>query len=377
MSKVLLVGATGFVGGTVLHHLLSSERPTLRPLVITLLVRSPTCAEKLIATYGSRINIIHWPGGLSNASFIADTAANFDVVLNVGTGFVPEGAAAFVEGLARRIGNEGNRAPWMINISGCTNLADRPLTQKAMRRTWSDRDALSRQANFKLLKEIDAKDPYPQRTAELRVLETAVATGVHAVSVNPGVVFGEGKGLFNNHSHVVPRFTKYVLQHGYGFKLTETANFDYVHVDDLSELFLVILDAVLGRADQGVGFVPTGKQGIVFAQVGRNLITEMMDMCLSAAFAEGVLPREDTPKGKEIRQVGLQEIADETMSGLVEVAERSLAGWKAMDAVVAKTLLGWKPRYGEEAWREEFTKELHAVRAGRRGNNLVGATGGK
>ena len=66
----------------------------------------------------------------------------------------------------------------------------------------------------------------------------------------------------------------------------------------------------------------------------------MMQRCLDAAFDAGVLPREDTPRDREIRQVPLQTIAGEITAGLVSMAERGWAGNEAQKGTQARSRPG-------------------------------------
>lgn len=199
--------------------------------------------------------------------------------------------------------------------------------------------------------------------------------GVRAVSVNSPCIFGAGAGLFNRQGFIVPLFTRYVVGHGYGFKLNETANFDWVHVGGLAEVYVLLVRAILEREDHGVGYIPTGRHGIISTAVGRVLQTEMMRLCLDAAFDAGVLPRGDTPQGKEIRQVELEELAEEIMGGLVDMAERSWAGHKVMKGTVARQLLGWDPTRLDEAWKQDYRDVLDALEKGGSGNSLETSIG--
>lgn len=362
-SRILLTGATGYVGGTVLDHLIKNQEPSIKGLTFDLLVRTEDAAAKLRGAYGDRVNPIQWRGGLTDVPFITETAANYDLIINTGSGFVAEGARAFVQGLARRV-KPGQPAPWLLHISGCTNLSDRPISQTAYpNRVWNDSDG---ESVYELVKSMDEADPYPQRTAEITVLTTAEETGVQAVSLNTPLIFGEGTGLFNRQGLVVPMLTSYVVQRGYGFKLLETSNFDWVHVEDLADAYVLLTRLILEREDRGVGYIPSGKSGIIFPAVGRILHTEMVQRCLDVAFDAGVLPREDTPKEKEIRQLTLQEIADEATAGVLSIAERGWVGHKAMNGTVARKL-GWEPKFLEDALRQDFIDELNALREGRRG----------
>ncbi|KAI1665671.1 NAD dependent epimerase-dehydratase family protein [Pyrenophora tritici-repentis] len=339
MSKILITGATGYVGGTVLAQLIASTELSLKPLTFDVLIRDNVQASKLKEAYGSRVNTIRWTG-LDDTVFIEDTATNYDIVINTGSGFIPEGAAAFVNGLARGV-NTGKPAPWMLHISGCTNVSDRPLTQPP-RPPYEWDDERDGAGIFHFMKALDEEDPYSQRTTELSVLEAATATGVNAISINTPCIFGEGGALFNRQGLVIPLIMMYVVQHGYGWNLNDTANFDWVHVSDLAKMY-VLARTILEREDRGVRYLPSGRNGVMFAAVGHTLIKDINQRCLDLAFEDGLLPREDTPQEKEIRNVSLDEIAEKLTAGRRDIAECGWAGHTTTKAVLARRLLGWQP----------------------------------
>lgn len=220
MSKILLVGATGYVGGTVLSQLLTSTEASLKVLTIDLLVRREHQAKRLRSVYGKRIKTVLW-AGLTDTEFIEQIAARYDIIVNAGSGFITAGAKAFVDGLAHRV-EAGLPTPWLLHLSGCTNLVD-PSKEPF---EWNDeRDG---QAIIDYMKSLDIEEPYSQRTAEVTVLETAAERGVQAISLQAPCIFGEGIGLFNQQAVVIPLILRYVVQHGYGFKLNDRANFDWV-----------------------------------------------------------------------------------------------------------------------------------------------------
>lgn len=151
----------------------------------------------------------------------------------------------------------------------------------------------------------------------------------------------------------------YVVQHGYGFKLNDTCNFDWVHIEDLADVYVLLIRTILEREDRGVGYIPSGKKGVILPAVERVMHSEIMQKRLDAAFEAGVLPRADTPKEKEIRQVGLREIADEAMAGGAR-----LSGTQRPKGTTAKELLGWKPSRLQEAWGQDFADSLKLLKEG-------------
>ncbi|KAJ4383161.1 hypothetical protein N0V86_001203 [Didymella sp. IMI 355093] len=367
MSKILLVGITGYVGGTVLSQLLSSTEASLQSLRIDLLVRREHQGELLRNVYGERINIIYWTG-LDDTQFIEEIAAQYDIIINAGTGFNTEGAKAFVDGLAHRV-KTGQAVPWMLHISGCTNLVD------PSRKPFEWDDGRDGQAIFDHMKSLDIEDPYPQRTTEITVLETAVEQGVQAVSLQAPCIFGEGTGLFNQQGLIIPLILRYVVQHGHGFKLNNQANFDWVHVVDLADYFVLIIRTILERPDRAVDYIPSGKKGILFPTVGRALMLDINRQAIDAAFDAGVLPRKDTPQQREIHFADVQDIADELTAGFVDVAKRGWGGEKAVKGTVGQRLLGWKPKRQQEAWDQDFYDELVALREGRRDITIASCIG--
>ncbi|TDZ38489.1 hypothetical protein C8035_v004796 [Colletotrichum spinosum] len=103
--RILLTGATGYVGGTVLHHLLAT--PSLTSVItpsnpVTLPVRAPLDRlAKLTATYGSRVNPVPFTS-LDDTAALRTLASQHDIVINAGSGFHPASAEALVQGLAAR-----------------------------------------------------------------------------------------------------------------------------------------------------------------------------------------------------------------------------------------------------------------------------------
>ncbi|KAH9907033.1 NAD dependent epimerase/dehydratase [Xylariomycetidae sp. FL2044] len=378
-TKILLTGATGYVGGTVLHRLMSDPAPSLQPLKISVLVRGQDRADKLSARYGDRVSCILFKD-YDETDLITQLASQHDVVINAGSGFHPASAAAIIDGLRQRKqngdgGSSSSSRPWMLHTSGCSNLSDRPLTGEPFPdREWHDADAA---AAYDFEKAENEREWYPQRAAELAVLgHRAVEAGeVGALSIQAAAIFGRGEGLFQNAGLMIPIMMRYVLEKGYGFSLGQgTGVIDYVHVADLAELYVLCVRKIVeGRDGDGDGdgdgddALPSGRRGIVFPTAGRVLMRDIARGCLDAAFEAGVLPREGTtPAQKEIRTVTLEEAATTTAGNLV-VAEVGWSGHRKTNGTIARDLLGWTPTRCAEAWRQDLADELRLAVEGKRG----------
>src|SRR5689334_13797973 len=126
--KILLTGATGFIGGTILTQLLTSSSPELEKPKITCLLRGNDRAAKLTEKYGDRVHPVIYQG-LDDLSTTVDIASQHDIVINTTDGYHAASAQALVRGLAQRK-KETGRPVWMIHTSGTSNLSDRPITGK-------------------------------------------------------------------------------------------------------------------------------------------------------------------------------------------------------------------------------------------------------
>lgn len=202
--RILLVGASGYIGGTVLHYLLESSHPVLSESTITVLIRGQDRAQKLTEVYGDRVHPLVF-SGLDDTAHVAAVASEHDVVVSAALGFHLPGARALVRGLATRrggrSGSDGSAAtaparnrPWIVHLSGVSNIADAPpLGEDHPERRFDDADA---RAVYEHERREEARAPYPQRTTELAVLDDAEEAGVGAIAVQAPAVFGTGRGLF-------------------------------------------------------------------------------------------------------------------------------------------------------------------------------------
>lgn len=84
MANILLTGATGYIGSTVLEHLMRSEEPRIKPLTIEVFIRDRKAAEVLLKAHGSHVPPILWTG-FTDIPFVTDTAGNYDII-NAGIG---------------------------------------------------------------------------------------------------------------------------------------------------------------------------------------------------------------------------------------------------------------------------------------------------
>ncbi|PNP57805.1 hypothetical protein THARTR1_01963 [Trichoderma harzianum] len=375
-TKILLTGATGYIGGTILHQLVVSTEPSLKDVTISLLLRDggKDRIAKLETKYGDRVECIPF-SGLDDLALLTETASKHDIIINAASGFHAASAEAMIKGLALRkeslaAASQPTDKVWMLHTSGCSNISDKPVTGESHpEREWCDADP---DAVFAFEKAEDARSPYPQRTSELRALEAGEALGVPVLSVQSLIIFGPGEGLFQDAGVIVPIMMRYVLDHGHGFVAGDgTGTFDIVHISDVGAVYTLLVCRIIeGRS----AALPRGRRGFIFPTNGRERVHDVAMRCLDAAFDVGVLPRDGGPQTKEVRTIDLAEAAS-LMAGNYTVAEAAWASHLQQKGTVARDL-GWVPTFGQEAWDEEFKLELQAALDGKRAMTIANTLNG-
>lgn len=252
----------------------------------------------------------------------------------------------------------------MIHSAGGSNVYGKPVTDDPPRPPRSFDDAKGEEM-YEFIKTEQARDPYPQREAELRL-----QTGVKTISVHVPTVVGHGEGFFAVGGVQVPQMMHYVLDKGYGFQFGDgSAVLGICDVSDLADVYILLLHHILTDGGQQL---PTGKAGTIIPHTARITVKELAQGCLDAAFARGLLPKAGGPREREIRQVTVWQIADETFHGNAQVAEKGWGGYWIHTPTMARKL-GWKPTKIITDWSKEFKEELDAVLDGHRADN-IGAT---
>lgn len=126
-------------------------------------------------------------------------------------------------------------------------------------------------------------------------------------------IYGVGTGIGNNVSIQVPTIIRSSLKEGYVSVISDgEAVWDFVHIDDVVDLYLIILQRVLNGEE-----VPTGKSGIIFTGSGRFHWKDLSEGVADALFA-----------ARKISTAELKHVM------VIEAAEKWAGGW-AMNAELA------------------------------------------
>lgn len=345
-KKILLTGASGFIGGTVLTALLNSAASSLRSTPITCLVRGPDRVKLLSSTYGDRVKPVLY-GDLDDLETTTAVAAEHDIVINTTLGYHSPSAQALIRGLAQRKASTG-RDVWMIHTSGVSNIGDMPISEPHVPvREWND----GYDDVYACEKEKEDLVPYPQRTTELGVIDSGLKLDVKTIVIMSPIIYGIGTGLFNKTS-IQTYYMNAIMGIGRAVVVGDGAGaWDHVHVEDLADLYKIVTLEIL----EGDGkSVPTGKKGIIFSANGRHSWAEQAQDIADACYAEGAIQE------RTVTRLSLEEGTKTLAPHMGFFTEEQLrkegprlieAGFCSNARTVASVArkLGWAPSRGDEA----------------------------
>ncbi|KAH7143668.1 hypothetical protein EDB81DRAFT_501355 [Dactylonectria macrodidyma] len=339
--KVLLTGATGYVGGSVLSTLLSSTNPLLQQLSISALVRKQQQAE-VLQTKGVKAVVFR---DLDDAELLTRVASEHDVVIHTASGFHLGSASALIKGLGLRRAGTGGKVHY-IHTSGSWNFADSsPDSQGTSPTNFSDKSDL-----YTHLEHLEAQRPFSQRTTLLEVVAASERQDVSAYILLPPDVYGQGTGFFNQHTMQLFDLVKSALNEGRAEYVDGgLGGAGHVHIEDLAALYDVLLARILAGGD-----VPVGRDGLFFTETGYH---SWLDV--SKTISE-VGVRLGTWETAQPVSISIEDAAERWMGGDQEMLKNSFCLRNNTSPQLALDL-GWKPQKTDDDWQRWIEQTFKTV----------------
>ena len=311
-------------------------------------MRGEDRVKQLHEAYGDRVKPELYKD-LDDTERTIEVASQYDIVINTTLGFHPESASALVQALGIRR-KETGKDTFMIHTSGTSNMADYPITKQYLEDKVFDDEKDDIYGYEKKRNDLSA---YGQRTSELGVVDAGIENDVKTIVIMSPTIYGRGTGKFNQTSIQVPAYANTTIKAGHGLIVGEGAGiWDRVHIEDLAELYEIVLLAILEK--QGAN-LPFGKKGIIFSGNGRFKWLDIAQGVAKEAHKAGLI---DSPEAKSI---SLKEGAELFPHGSEMRVELGLSSNSRTESSVARKL-GWKPKKGLESWIENFREEVQAAK---------------
>jgi nucleoside-diphosphate-sugar epimerase len=289
--NILLIGATGFVGGTILSRLASTH-----PHVdITCLIRKEEATTVLTSIYTNVTPIVSQD---PSPSFLTALASKADLIINASGDNVPA-ICALLDGLASQHAAAGPPHPRLISLTGPRSLIDlsQPITGalNPNSRPWSDIDdaasILSMPAD-----RIHAG-------ADQAIIAHSITRGIGTILVSPGQLFGQGEGLFKIESNPAAYFAA-VKARGKPFVIGDgTTTWSWTSIRDLGDAVVFLAGMALGLGDEVKRQIGINREGYYFVQTGD---LSMMERALAVGerFGLGAVEPISVEEAKKIHPYG-------------------------------------------------------------------------
>ncbi|KAI9903654.1 hypothetical protein N3K66_000183 [Trichothecium roseum] len=320
MAKVLLTGASGYIGGQVLRELSRSQTS----FSIRALVRD---SEKAVAIERSYPGVRAVIGDLDNSALLKKEAADASIILHLAaTGHI-NSVKAIHQGLASR---QSSSSAYWIQVSGGSVLAADELASpsfvpgSASSNVFNDYDGVGDiQAIIRR---------HPTRAVDNYLLDTVGSdASIKTALVFPPIIYGEGEGPSNRRSIQIPSLARATIGLGRGLRIGAGENrWGNVHVRDVGRIFALLAKAAAeGNNSKGLW----GKDGLYLTGIGEITFSDISSKVAAAAEQQGAITSSD------VAELAKDEYDAHLPHGKV------LFGTNARGAATrARKLLGWEPR---------------------------------
>ncbi|KAF9002129.1 NAD(P)-binding protein [Cyathus striatus] len=277
--NILILGATSYIGGSVLSAFL--EREDFKTLNITALVHSAEKAEKL-----QSLGINAVVGSHSDYPLVEKIAQGNEIIFYMADADSLEAIQALLKGLHKRF-EETGKVPILIHKSSAGVGASRGngyLDENAV--IYTDADS-------KQMAGIPRTQRY--RAVDLEIVAADTAGYVKTYIVMSAAVFGISKtkltelGVQDEHSCVAVSLARVALDRGKASVIGDGSNvWPYISIEDISSLYTKLYESIANDPNTA-----HGADGYYFAENGEGTALAIASMIGEALFKHGKVSTPD------------------------------------------------------------------------------------
>ncbi|KAJ5305197.1 uncharacterized protein N7443_004857 [Penicillium atrosanguineum] len=275
MAQIFLTGASGYIGGDVLH-VLKSTHPEYQ---CSVLLRDSAKADAVSKAYPD-VRIIL--GDLDNVALIEEEAAKADVVVHAASNSHVKSAEAIARGLAK---HTGPKPGYWIQVSGASVLSISDIVSgrfgEGSDRVYGDIE----DAN-------EIRDIIKQNAAK-RVMDDYVLNKVSDIKtalVFPPIIYGQGRGPVKGRSVQIPELSRIAIETRETVQVGKgESTWSNVHIADVADVFVKLIEKAID-----------GSEGEFWGQNGLYFVGNGMLISSLVAEAAHKLGLTDSPTVKTI-----------------------------------------------------------------------------
>ncbi|KAF8591025.1 NAD(P)-binding protein [Ramaria rubella] len=262
-SSLFLLGATGYIGGSLLKSIVATHPQ----LSITAIVRNPK--DNDVVRAAGATNVVN--GSHEELEKIRNLATQADIVVNAADADDLPLTKAILEGLKSRAQSVTFK-PILIHTSGTGVVSDNAQGEFAPsgQKIWNDNSEED-------IRSIPPEKPH--RLIDLEIFRADERNHCSAYIIAPSTIYGTGLGPVNKISSQIPRAVQIAIKHKQAVYVGKGTNkWMNVHINDLVELYLLVLSLSLSGTDKSgpyakfyFGSVHEHVWGDIIRQIGQIL----------------------------------------------------------------------------------------------------------
>ncbi|KAJ5673782.1 hypothetical protein N7462_009221 [Penicillium macrosclerotiorum] len=335
MARIFITGASGYIGGDLLHAL-TSTHPEYQ---LTALVRG---SEKVAAVTNAYPGVRVLEGDLDSTSLIEEEASQADVIVHAASNKHMNSVEAIARGLAKKA---GPKPGYWIQVSGASLLSIPDILQKRFG-----------EASDKVSCDVDDAAEIRElvhKNADTRVVDEFLlnVSGIKTALVFPPIIYGQSRGPVKQRSVQIPELsrvaieTRQTVQVGRGESIWSN-----IYIYDLSNVFLKLVK----KAVEGTEGDLWNQNGVYFVGTGMLSFGRISELIAEAAYKLGLT---DSPAVKSISATEA-----DTLSARGSVFWGTNARSTAQRA---QQMLGWAPQGPSVEQEIPLTVRAEAIRLGK------------
>ncbi|KAJ5333911.1 hypothetical protein MYU51_018289 [Penicillium brevicompactum] len=313
MPQVFLTGATGYIGGEILH-VLQQANPDYD---VSVLIRDQEKANKVLAAF-PQVRVVL--ADLDNVDIIEEEARKANVVIHAASNKHVASVKAIAKGL------EGRQDGHYIQVTGASVLAGPEVDNNSYG-----------EPSDKIVDDLDNAEElrsiiraYKDRRVVDNYILDLDSSGPKTAIIFPPIIFGAGRGPVNQRSIQIPSLARSGLQQHAGLYLNKgLSKWGVIHVSDLASLFVKLAEHAINATQIPIW----NENGLFFAENGFESFKDIAGLIAKEAHSLGYIESADS-----VKSINLEEANKVIPGGVVFLGTNGQGR-----ASRAKKLVGWQP----------------------------------
>ncbi|KAH9886123.1 NAD(P)-binding protein [Xylariomycetidae sp. FL2044] len=333
--NILVTGAAGYIGGSLIESFLSGGSNVIQNAKIFGTVRTDQQAEAL-----SELPITLARPSLEDEKAILQAILKneIDIIVNTANSWNASVASNLIKALGHRRVDSG-RETYFIQSSITTIYSEHG--------GWPFGEVRDTDPLYEMDKRIEAG--HPVRDTNNLITELGKAHGVTTFIMAVPVVYGTGTGKWRRLSVNIPTYVRTSVRNKAVHKFDEDGSPPAAHISDLVALYALLVESIL----QGKQ-VPSGEDGYYFAMAHRAPWWAAMSRIAQLLHARGLVT------DPEVKVWPSDEMAADTL-GFPRQFVRAMNVSSGQLVPIKAYQLGWRPKWNEEMLLNGLDEEVDEI----------------